>query len=72
MEPPPSPLPNFLRNPNIKHMDQDVLYHLALDNKTHDLKDMFKDVKVQWRHSLKLDGPSTERRDFISVLFGIP
>lgn len=35
-----------LRNPNIQLMDQDILYHLALGTATHDLKEMFGDVKV--------------------------
>ncbi|BFZ22556.1 hypothetical protein BsWGS_25595 [Bradybaena similaris] len=34
-----------IQNPHIAHMDEDVLYHIALSNKTHDLKDMFGDVK---------------------------
>lgn len=35
-----------LRNPNIELMDQDILYHLALGNESHDLVEMFGDVKV--------------------------
>lgn len=34
-----------LRNPNIELMDQDILYHLALGNESHDLVEMFGDVK---------------------------
>nr|KAG5688859.1 hypothetical protein BaRGS_005234 [Batillaria attramentaria] len=37
--------PLQVRNPHICDMKEDVLYHIALGNKTHDLKDMFKDVK---------------------------
>ena len=33
-------------NPNIDIEDEDVLYHIALSNRSHDLKDMFQDVKV--------------------------
>lgn len=46
MEPPPSPKPSFVRNANLANMKEDYLYHLALDSKNHDLRDMFKDVKV--------------------------
>ncbi len=35
-----------LRNPNIELMDQDILYHLALGSGSHDLNQMFGDVKV--------------------------
>lgn len=35
-----------LRNPNIELMDQDILYHLALGSGSHDLHEMFGDVKV--------------------------
>ncbi|XP_055851087.1 uridine phosphorylase 1-like isoform X1 [Episyrphus balteatus] len=34
-----------LRNPNIELMDQDILYHLALGSESHDLYEMFHDVK---------------------------
>ncbi|XP_014220668.1 uridine phosphorylase 1 isoform X1 [Trichogramma pretiosum] len=34
-----------LRNPNIELMDQDILYHLALGSGSHDLVEMFGDVK---------------------------
>lgn len=34
-----------LRNPNIELMDQDILYHLALGSGSHDLNQMFGDVK---------------------------
>ncbi|XP_058830389.1 uridine phosphorylase 1 isoform X1 [Topomyia yanbarensis] len=34
-----------LRNPNIELMDQDILYHLALGSESHDLREMFGDVK---------------------------
>jgi len=34
-----------LRNPNIELMDQDILYHLALGSGSHDLHQMFGDVK---------------------------
>lgn len=39
-----------LRNPNIELMDQDILYHLALGSESHDLQEMFGDVKVSRRH----------------------
>lgn len=35
-----------MRNPNIELMDQDILYHLALGSGSHDLVEMFGDVKV--------------------------
>lgn len=38
-----------LRNPNIELMDQDILYHLALGSGSHDLEEMFGDVKVSLR-----------------------
>ncbi|XP_033732978.1 uridine phosphorylase 2-like [Pecten maximus] len=37
--------PSFVRNSNLSCMDEDVLYHIALGNKSHDLKEMFSDVK---------------------------
>jgi uridine phosphorylase len=36
-----------LKNPRIKRDEEDVLYHLALGNKTHNLVEMFGDVKVK-------------------------
>lgn len=30
-------------------MDQDILYHLALGNESHDLIEMFGDIKVSWK-----------------------
>lgn len=36
-----------LRNQNIQMMEHDNLYHLALGTATHDLQEMFGDVKVQ-------------------------
>ncbi|KAM8704706.1 hypothetical protein ACLKA7_009205 [Drosophila subpalustris] len=36
-----------LRNPNIELMDQDILYHLALGSESHDLPEMFGDVKTR-------------------------
>lgn len=33
-------------NPFIEKMDEDILYHIALGNKSHDLVNMFGDVKV--------------------------
>lgn len=36
-----------LRNANIELMDQDILYHLALGSGSHDLVEMFGDVKVK-------------------------
>jgi uridine phosphorylase len=35
-----------LKNPHIELMDQDILYHLALGSESHDLVEMFNDVKV--------------------------
>lgn len=44
-----------LRNPNIELMDQDILYHLALGSGSHDLHEMFGDVKVKNQsHFLRL------------------
>lgn len=34
-----------LRNPNIAKMEQDILYHVALGSGSHDLHEMFGDVK---------------------------
>lgn len=34
-----------LRNPHIAQMDQDILYHLALGSGSHDLVEMFSDVR---------------------------
>jgi nuclear pore complex protein Nup98-Nup96 len=38
-----------LRNPNIELMDQDILYHLALGSGSHDLEEMFGDVRVSFQ-----------------------
>ena len=38
-----------LKNPHIKTMDEDVLYHLALSNKSHNLPEMFSDIKVCYK-----------------------
>lgn len=35
-----------LKNPHLELMDQDILYHLALGSGSHDLVEMFGDVKV--------------------------
>lgn len=37
-----------LRNPHIELMDQDILYHLALGSGSHNLEEMFGDVKVRF------------------------
>ncbi|XP_021374012.1 uridine phosphorylase 2-like [Mizuhopecten yessoensis] len=37
--------PSFVRNPSLACMEEDVLYHIALGDKSHDLKEMFSDVK---------------------------
>lgn len=34
-------------NPHLEKLDEDILYHIALGNKSHDLQKMFKDVKVR-------------------------
>ncbi|KAK8392376.1 hypothetical protein O3P69_014619 [Scylla paramamosain] len=34
-----------LRNPHISEMEQDILYHLALGSGSHDLQEMFSDVR---------------------------
>ena len=36
----------FCKNPHLKSMEKDVLYHLAIGTDTHNLKRMFEDVKV--------------------------
>ncbi|KAK2180534.1 hypothetical protein NP493_439g03023 [Ridgeia piscesae] len=38
-------MPLKLPNPHIEQMEEDILYHLALGTKTHDLKAMFGDIK---------------------------
>lgn len=38
-----------IKNPHLEAMDEDVLYHLDLGTKTHDLPAMFGDVKVTGR-----------------------
>ena len=40
----------MLRNPNISKMSEDVLYHFALGTSSHDLPEMFGDVKVSKGH----------------------
>jgi hypothetical protein len=34
------------RNPHMDSLSEDVLYHLGLSTASHDLKEMFGDVKV--------------------------
>lgn len=41
-----SPLEFVSRHPYIKSGEEDVLYHLALSNKSHNFANMFGDVKV--------------------------
>lgn len=42
-----------LRNPHIELMDQDILYHLALGSGSHDLVEMFGDVRVRFMRSIQ-------------------
>lgn len=35
-----------MKNPNLETMEEDVLYHLSLSTKTHNLPEMFGDIKV--------------------------
>lgn len=35
-----------IKNPYLKDLDEDVLFHLQLSTKKHDLKAMFHDVRV--------------------------
>lgn len=37
-----------VKNPYLDSMDEDVLYHLDLGTKTHNLPEMFGDVKVKY------------------------
>lgn len=48
-----------LRNPNIELMDQDILYHLALGSGSHDLHEMFGDVKVPGSSPKRYKPPDT-------------
>ncbi|XP_059173593.1 uridine phosphorylase 1-like [Physella acuta] len=52
-----------LRNPHIAEMEEDVLYHLALSNKKHDLKEMFHDVKF-----VCFGGSPTRMQNFAELL----
>ncbi len=36
-----------LQNPHLQEMEEDYLYHLGLGTKTHNLPEMFGDVKVK-------------------------
>lgn len=45
-------------------MDQDILYHLALGSGSHDLEEMFGDVKVSWEGVMK--GKETNSIELIS------
>lgn len=40
------PKPLNVTNPFIEKMEEDILYHIALGNKSHDLPKMFGDIKV--------------------------
>uniref|UniRef100_A0A8D2M402 Uncharacterized protein n=1 Tax=Zonotrichia albicollis TaxID=44394 RepID=A0A8D2M402_ZONAL len=39
----------FVKNPHLDLMEEDVLYHLDLGTKTHNLPAMFGDIKVKSR-----------------------
>lgn len=47
-----------IKNPHLEAMDEDVLYHLDLGTKTHDLPAMFGDVKVTGRGRSRAAGRS--------------
>lgn len=36
----------YVKNPHLDSMEEDILYHFNLGTKTHDLAQMFGDVKV--------------------------
>lgn len=36
----------YVNNPHLDGMEEDILYHFSLSTKTHDLPQMFGDVKV--------------------------
>lgn len=52
-----------LRNPHIELMDQDILYHIALGSESHDLVEMFGDVKVSYTKKIQ-----TKRHNFVISL----
>uniref|UniRef100_A0A672HUA2 Uridine phosphorylase n=1 Tax=Salarias fasciatus TaxID=181472 RepID=A0A672HUA2_SALFA len=35
----------YVKNPNLETMEEDILYHLSLSTKTHNLPEMFGDIK---------------------------
>lgn len=35
-----------VKNPYLDTMEEDILYHFSLSNKTHNLPEMFGDIKV--------------------------
>lgn len=57
-----------LRNPNIELMDQDILYHLALGSESHDLVEMFGDIKVRISKTKKSKIKKKQFSDFRLVL----
>ena len=44
------------KNPHLKEMPEDVLYHLGLSTKKDDLKEMFGDVKVKIGRNVEILG----------------
>ena len=36
-----------VKNPNLDTMEEDILYHFSLSTKTHNLPEMFGDIKVR-------------------------
>lgn len=44
--------PLSVTNPYIEKMEEDILYHIALGNKSHDLPKMFGDVKVKFNSNI--------------------
>lgn len=59
-----------LSNPNLKELEYDTLYHLALDTKNFDLEAMFGDVKF-----VCMGGTDKRMEDFANLCaqeFGVP
>lgn len=52
-----------LGNPHVKYLEEDVLYHLSLDNISHDLQQMFGDIKF-----VCMGGPQKRMESFAQFI----
>lgn len=59
-----------MKNPYLDTMEEDILYHFSLSTKTHDLPQMFGDIKVRTIAEMKRQEVS-ELRLMLPPLFSL-